>query len=139
MSQKKFGPDRFSRFDVYWIQTDRQTNKQTDKPNLYIDLSKSIDFFIFFNLQIFTFKKNVLRQLLFLEIVSVTKIKNKLFIHMYVYKVVVRVDLKNELLRFICLLDHTFWTDLPHLLIRAIIAWFKYLKLTAVEFMLDRQ
>ena len=37
MSHKKFGPDRFSRFDVYWIQTDRQTNKQTDKPNLYID------------------------------------------------------------------------------------------------------
>ena len=31
------------------------------------------------NLQIFTVKKNVLRQLLFLEIVSVTKIKNKLF------------------------------------------------------------
>ena len=30
------------------------------------------------NLQIFTFKKNVLRQLLFIEIVSVTKIKNKL-------------------------------------------------------------
>ena len=30
---KKFGPDRFSRFDGYWI----QTNKQTDKPNLYID------------------------------------------------------------------------------------------------------
>jgi len=24
MSHKKFGPDRFSRFDVYWIQTDRQ-------------------------------------------------------------------------------------------------------------------
>ena len=24
MSNKKFGPDRFSRFDVYWIQTDRQ-------------------------------------------------------------------------------------------------------------------
>ena len=43
MSHKKFGPDRFSRFDVYWIQTDkqtnRQTNKQTDKPNLYIDSS----------------------------------------------------------------------------------------------------
>jgi len=29
LSHKKFGPDRFSRFDVYWI--------QTDKPNLYID------------------------------------------------------------------------------------------------------
>ena len=24
MSHKKFEPDRFSRFDVYWIQTDRQ-------------------------------------------------------------------------------------------------------------------
>ena len=37
MSQKKFGPDRFSRFDVYWIQTNKQTDRQTDKPNLYID------------------------------------------------------------------------------------------------------
>ena len=36
MSHKKFGPDRFSRFDVYWI----QSNKQTDKPNLYIDSAK---------------------------------------------------------------------------------------------------
>ena len=39
MSHKKIGPDRFSRFDVYWIQTNKQTNKQTDKPNLYIDRS----------------------------------------------------------------------------------------------------
>ena len=42
MSHKKFGPDRFSRFDVYWIQTNKQTNKQTDrqtdKPNLYIEV-----------------------------------------------------------------------------------------------------
>ena len=38
MSHKKIGPDRFSRFDVYWIQTDKQTPRQTDKPNLYIDL-----------------------------------------------------------------------------------------------------
>ena len=36
MSHKKFGPDRFSRFDVYWI----QTNRQTDKPNLYIDIAQ---------------------------------------------------------------------------------------------------
>ena len=28
MSHKKFGPDRFSRFDVYWIQTDKQTDRQ---------------------------------------------------------------------------------------------------------------
>ena len=44
MSHKKFGPDRFSRFDVYWIQTNKQTNRQTDrqtdKPNLYIDILK---------------------------------------------------------------------------------------------------
>ena len=39
MSHKKFGPDRFSRFDVYWIQTDRQTPRQTDKPNLNIDFT----------------------------------------------------------------------------------------------------
>ena len=32
---QKFGLDRFSRFDVYWIQTDRQTDKQTDKLNLF--------------------------------------------------------------------------------------------------------
>ena len=42
MSHKKFGPDRFSRFDVYWIQTDRQTTKQTDKPNLYIDTYRGL-------------------------------------------------------------------------------------------------
>ena len=28
MSHKKFGPDRFSRFDVYWVQTDKQTDRQ---------------------------------------------------------------------------------------------------------------
>ncbi len=27
-SHKTFGPDRFSCFDVYWIQTERQTNRQ---------------------------------------------------------------------------------------------------------------
>ena len=45
MSYKKFGPDRFSRFDAYWIQTNKQTNKQTDKPNLYIDNSKEYKMF----------------------------------------------------------------------------------------------
>jgi len=28
MSHKKFGPDQFSRFDVYWIQTNRHPNRQ---------------------------------------------------------------------------------------------------------------
>ena len=28
MSHKKFGPDRFSRFGVYWIQTNRHTDRQ---------------------------------------------------------------------------------------------------------------
>ena len=27
-SHLKVGPDRFRRFDVFWIQTDRQTDKQ---------------------------------------------------------------------------------------------------------------
>ena len=36
MSHKKFGPDRFSRFDVYWIQTDRQTDKQTNRQAKFI-------------------------------------------------------------------------------------------------------
>ena len=42
MSHKKFGPDRFSRFDVYWIQTDRQTDKQTNKQTsqIYILINK---------------------------------------------------------------------------------------------------
>ena len=31
-SLTKFGPDRFCRFDVYWIQTD-STDKQTNKQN----------------------------------------------------------------------------------------------------------
>ena len=36
MSHKKFGPDRFSRFDVYWIQTNKQTNRQTDRQAKFI-------------------------------------------------------------------------------------------------------
>jgi len=48
MSHKKFGPDRFNRFDVYWIQTNKQTNRQTDKPNLYIDVQ--IKLYIFLNM-----------------------------------------------------------------------------------------
>ena len=28
MTHKKFGPDRFSRFDVYWFQTNKQTDRQ---------------------------------------------------------------------------------------------------------------
>ena len=35
-SHKKFGPDRFSRFDVYWIQTNKQTNKQTNRQAKFI-------------------------------------------------------------------------------------------------------
>ena len=36
-SHAKFGPDRFSRFDVYWVQTNKQSNKkQTGKQSIYI-------------------------------------------------------------------------------------------------------
>ena len=30
MSYTKFGPDRFIRFDVYWIQTNRQADRQAE-------------------------------------------------------------------------------------------------------------
>ena len=34
-SHKKNGPDRFSRIDVYWIQTDTNPDKQTDRQAKY--------------------------------------------------------------------------------------------------------
>ena len=37
-SHTKFGPDRFSRFDVYWTQTNRPTSKQTSKVYIYISI-----------------------------------------------------------------------------------------------------
>ena len=36
MSHKKFGADRFSRFDVYWTQTNKQPPKQTSQIYIYI-------------------------------------------------------------------------------------------------------
>ena len=36
MSHKKFGLNRFSRFDVYWIQTNKQTNKHPDRQAKFI-------------------------------------------------------------------------------------------------------
>ena len=39
MSHKKFGPDQFSRFGVYWM----QTNKHYYKSNLYIDSKLPLD------------------------------------------------------------------------------------------------
>ena len=40
-SHRKFGPDRFSRFDVYWL----KTNKQIDKQSIYIDSPLQFEFF----------------------------------------------------------------------------------------------
>ena len=41
----KFGPDWFSRFDVYCIQTKKTTtkNRHPDKPNIYLDYIKQYD------------------------------------------------------------------------------------------------
>ena len=36
MSHKKFGPDRFSHFDVYWIQTNRHPDRQTNRQAKFI-------------------------------------------------------------------------------------------------------
>ena len=44
MYHKKFGPDRFSRFDVYWIHTDRQTNRQTPRQAKFIYRSYENEF-----------------------------------------------------------------------------------------------
>jgi len=44
MSHKKFGPDRFSRFDVYWIQTNRQTDKHPNKQAKFIYRLEGIRF-----------------------------------------------------------------------------------------------
>ena len=41
MSHKKFGADRFSRFDVYWIQTNKQTNRHPDRQAKFIYRLKS--------------------------------------------------------------------------------------------------
>ena len=40
MSHKKFGPDRFIRFNVYWIQTNKQTNKHPNRQTrqIYIQI-----------------------------------------------------------------------------------------------------
>ena len=42
-SHTKFGPDRLSRFDVYWIQTNKQTPRQTDRQYIYIDIDEYKD------------------------------------------------------------------------------------------------
>ena len=70
MSHKKFGPDRFSRFDVYWIQTDRQT----DKPNLYIDdmwLDLSCPIWIICELPLLSVLNNLWSTSLVLSVLSV--------------------------------------------------------------------
>ena len=36
--QENFGPERFSRF---WIQTDKQTDKQKGKQSIYLDETKT--------------------------------------------------------------------------------------------------
>ena len=41
-SHTKFRHDRFGRFDVYWIHNDSETDRQTDKQSIYIDVSLNI-------------------------------------------------------------------------------------------------
>ena len=43
MSHKKFGPDRFSRFDVYWMQTNKQTDRQTNRQAKFIYTLKGVN------------------------------------------------------------------------------------------------
>ena len=41
-SNTKFRPNQFSRFDVYWIQTDKQTDRQTNRriSKVYLKVSR---------------------------------------------------------------------------------------------------
>ena len=55
-SHKKFGPDRFFPFDVYWMQTDRQTDRQTRNTNNICKYSWSFSYSYFF--WFYTFCKN---------------------------------------------------------------------------------
>ena len=45
-SYKKFGPDRFSRFDDYWI---KQTNTQTEKQSMHIEERERVIMFTAFD------------------------------------------------------------------------------------------
>jgi len=44
MSHKKFGPDRFSCFDVYWIQTNRQTSQIYTEIIMFNKLSVKVEY-----------------------------------------------------------------------------------------------
>ena len=50
-SNTKFGPDLFSRFDVYWTQTDRQTDQQTIICKRYTRLSGYFVPIFYFNFE----------------------------------------------------------------------------------------
>ena len=54
MSHKKFGPDRFSRFDVYWIQTNRQAKF------IYRCQNKNDGDVLDFNLKVYDFQLHLL-------------------------------------------------------------------------------
>ena len=46
MFHTKFGPDRISRFDVYWTLTNKQSNKQTDKQSINAVLEGTLFIYI---------------------------------------------------------------------------------------------
>jgi len=51
---QKFEPDRFSRFNIYWIHTNKQTYRQTDKQSIYVDTYIYIYIFIYiYNISVF--------------------------------------------------------------------------------------
>ena len=61
-SHKKIGPDQFSRFDVYWSHTNRQTDKQSiniDEESAYWRMNSAVCSVLQFsrNYKIFLYKK----------------------------------------------------------------------------------
>ena len=97
MSWSKFGHDRFTSFDVYWI----QTNRQTDKLNciyIYIAVSKYILLFDYF--------------LLYREVKGnpwLCLIKVKLFTILSIYKMKMWF---YQFIRWKCVQNFSKWCDI---------------------------
>ena len=86
-SHKKFGPDRFSCFDVYWIQKKTKKNTQTDKQSIYIDKRIATK----------NLRKIVIANLHFLHLPKVAKLNN-----FVIYNEVNNADDFKQGIRFMC-------------------------------------
>ena len=93
MSHKKFGPDRFSRFDVYWIQTDRHPDRQSDRQAKFIYRFKKVIFL--YRLQS---NKNLPKETEFFPLTQI-------FSSLYIYNLVMELTFDTFKLKLVDLID----------------------------------